>query len=173
MALSVLVVRRLSCKATQGVLEAGGWTFPCALGRSGSNARKREGDGATPRGTFRMLRVLYRADRRRRPRCGLPVTPIRPFDGWCDAVFDRNYNRQVRLPSPCSHETLTRADDVYDLIVVLDHNSRPRVHGHGSAVFMHIARANFEPTAGCIALAVGDLERVLAEVGPGTRITIP
>lgn len=142
----------------------------CALGRSGIRARKREGDGATPVGRYRLERILYRADGKIRPRTGLPVSAIRPMDGWCDAVGDRNYNRQVGHPYPASAEHLWRDDHVYDIVVIVAHNRRPRVQGHGSAIFIHLARPGFTPTAGCIALERPALERMLARLRPGATI---
>jgi L,D-peptidoglycan transpeptidase YkuD (ErfK/YbiS/YcfS/YnhG family) len=134
--------------------------------------RKREGDGATPSGVWRLTQVLYRADRVQRPRTGLPVRPLKVDDGWCDAVGDRNYNRAVRHPYAASAERLWREDALYDVIVVLDHNRRPRVQGAGSAIFMHVARPGYRPTEGCIALARHHLALVLARAGSSTRISI-
>jgi L,D-peptidoglycan transpeptidase YkuD (ErfK/YbiS/YcfS/YnhG family) len=167
-----LAVRATSKRATRGVLSVGGRAFPCALGRSGQRALKREGDGATPIGQWALRQVFYRSDRIARPRTGLPVKAIRQRDGWCDAPADRNYNRAVRLPYPASSETLFRADGVYDLIVVLSHNERPRMRGGGSAIFIHIARTNYAPTEGCIALRRRDLQQVLATCRRGSRIDI-
>jgi L,D-peptidoglycan transpeptidase YkuD (ErfK/YbiS/YcfS/YnhG family) len=154
------------------VVKLGGLVFPCALGRSGRRARKREGDGATPVGCWRLLTVLYRPDRGRRPVTGLPVRRLAPADGWCDAPADRNYNRPVRHPYPASAERLWRADGLYDLIVVLSHNARPRVRGAGSAVFMHVARPGYAPTEGCIALRPEHLRRVLQRLRAGARICV-
>ena len=134
---------------------------------------KREGDGATPMGVFTLCEVLYRPDRVRRPRAGLPVHAVRRTDGWCDDPQDGNYNRKVRLPYAARAETLWRDDRIYDLIVVLDHNRRPRAKGRGSAIFMHVARPDYAPTAGCIALSLGDLNRLLALLGPATAVYVP
>jgi L,D-peptidoglycan transpeptidase YkuD (ErfK/YbiS/YcfS/YnhG family) len=134
--------------------------------------RKREGDGATPSGVWRLTQVLYRADRVQRPRTGLPVRPLKVDDGWCDAVGDRNYNRAVRHPYAASAERLWREDALYDVIVVLDHNQRPRVQGAGSAIFMHVARPGYRPTEGCIALARHHLLMVLANAGPETQVIV-
>ena len=90
---------------------------------------------------------------------------IRPRDGWCDAPADRNYNRPVRHPYPASAERLWRADGLYDVVVVLGYNDRPRVRGRGSAIFMHVARPGYAPTEGCIALARPHLLRVLDAAG--------
>jgi L,D-peptidoglycan transpeptidase YkuD (ErfK/YbiS/YcfS/YnhG family) len=161
-----------SRKATRGFATAGVSRLSCALGRNGRSHSKREGDGATPIGIWRPIMVLYRADRIVRPKTRLPVKPLRPDDGWCDAVGDRNYNRPVRHPYPASAERLWRDDDLYDLIVVLDHNARPRVQGAGSAIFIHLARPGYSATEGCIAFARRDLLLLLAQIGRGTRLWV-
>ena len=146
--------------------------MPVALGRSGIRHDKREGDGATPAGTWRPVELLWRADRGPRPRTRLPCRRIRPDDGWCDAPGERRYNRPVKLPCPVSHEEMWRDDGLYDLVVVLDHNQRPRKGRAGSAVFLHLARPGFAPTAGCIAFRPADLRRLLAHAGPNLRIKV-
>lgn len=146
-----------------GTAEWRGARLRCAIGRSGIRCDKREGDGATPAGVFALNRVLYRPDRLARPRTILPVAPVDPDDGWCDAPDDDDYNRQVRLPYPASAENLWRDDHVYDLFVVTSHNTEPTLAGLGSAIFVHLARVDFGPTEGCVALALDDLQRVLAD----------
>ncbi|MFM1816449.1 MAG: hypothetical protein RLZ98_3144 [Pseudomonadota bacterium] len=167
-----LVVRRVSPCSIRGVIELGALRFPCALGRGGSAARKREGDGATPRGRFSIERVFYRADRCNRPKTGLPVKQINFDDGWCDAAGDRNYNRQVKLPYAARSEVLWREDVLYDIVVVLGYNLRPRSQGRGSAIFMHVARQDYSPTEGCIALRAGHLIRVLERLRPGAHVRV-
>jgi L,D-peptidoglycan transpeptidase YkuD (ErfK/YbiS/YcfS/YnhG family) len=146
--------------------------LPCALGRSGRRAGKREGDGATPIGSFAVREVFYRADRLARPRTALPLRPTAVLDGWCDEPLDRNYNRRVRHPYPASAERLWRSDHLYDLVVVLGYNDHPRVAGRGSAIFMHVAGPGYAPTAGCIALRLPDLKRLLEEVPRGAVVTV-
>jgi len=167
-----LAVFSLSAASTRGLVRLGNLNFPCALGRSGRRALKREGDGASPRGAFRVVQAFYRSDRQRRPRTGVPIRPLRANDGWCDSVNDRNYNRLVAHPYPASAERMWRHDHLYDLVVVLDHNQRPRVRGLGSAIFMHVASADHAPTAGCIALSPRDLRHVLERLARGVRILI-
>ena len=165
-------VSALSSGACRGVLALGDMRFPCALGRAGCRVRKREGDGATPVGLWRLRVVLYRPDRIQRPRTHLPVGAIRPRDGWCDAPADRNYNRPVHLPYPASAERLWRTDGLYDIVVVLDYNDRPRVRGRGSAIFMHVARPGYAPTEGCIALARPYLSRLLERMGSRAALAV-
>ncbi len=147
-----IAVLARSAAATRGYLKLGSLQFPCSLGRSGCRARKREGDGATPIGGWPLSSVLYRDDRMPRPRTPLPARPLRPSDGWCDEPRDRNYNRFVRHPYPASAERLWRQDGLYDIIVILAHNFRPRLRRGGSAIFLHVAGAGYSPTEGCIAL---------------------
>ncbi|HYE00714.1 MAG TPA: L,D-transpeptidase family protein [Alphaproteobacteria bacterium] len=156
-----------------GRLQCGEAVYRCALGRGGIRADKREGDGATPVGRFALRRVLYRPDRVAPPATALPVAAIAPDDGWCDAPEDPLYNRPVKRPHPASHEAMWREDGVYDVVVVLGHNDDPVVPGAGSAVFMHLARPDWEPTAGCVALALPDLLAVLARCGPGSAVVVP
>ncbi len=170
--LEKLTVRRKPGAPTRGVLNAGPWTFPVALGRGSIKANKREGDGATPRGTFHPVRLWWRADRARRPTTALPVRRIRPDDGWCEDPADRRYNRPVRVAPGSMADRLMRVDALYDLIVEIDHNTRPRVARGGSAVFIHFARPGFAPTAGCIALSGPALRQLVARLGPKTRIIV-
>jgi L,D-peptidoglycan transpeptidase YkuD (ErfK/YbiS/YcfS/YnhG family) len=157
---------------TRGWLIAGTLALPVALGRSGIKANKREGDGATPRGRFRLVRLWWRGDRLPRPQTRLPLRMIRPQDGWCENPQDRRYNQPVQLPDDSEADRLTRSDRLYDLIIELDHNTRPRIAGRGSAVFVHIARPQFAPTAGCVALTLPALRRLVERLGPDTVIEI-
>jgi L,D-peptidoglycan transpeptidase YkuD (ErfK/YbiS/YcfS/YnhG family) len=141
--------------------------FPCALGRSGLVARKREGDGGTPVGRFPFRRLLFRADRVPHIETRLPALHIAPDDGWCDDPADAAYNRPVRLPYAARHERMWLDSRLYDLVVVIGHNDDPVVPGAGSAVFLHLARDDWGPTGGCIAFAQADLLEILAEATAG------
>ena len=146
------------------------WSAPCALGSSGISARKREGDGATPIGRWPIRQVFYRPDKN--PCFPWPRTlacrAIESDLGWCDAVDDRNYNRVVRNPYPGSAEHLWRDDPLYDVVLVLGYNDRPRVKARGSAIFMHVAdedqQGRFKATAGCVALRKRDLSVILSQL---------
>lgn len=157
---------------SRGLLRLGGVVLRCALGRSGIVTCKREGDGGTPRGLVRPLAVYYRADRVRRPATRLPVRAIRPDDGWCDAPADPNYNRPVRHPYRASAEHMWRQDGLYDLVLVLDCNVRPRKRGGGSAIFLHVAHPAKKPTEGCIALSRPHVQRLLGVLSRGSRLWI-
>ena len=163
---TVITVRARPGTPQRGWLSCGPLRVPCALGKNGISRFTREGSGTTPAGRWRLVAVRYRADRGPRLKTPLPVHTIRPADGWCDAPDDRNYNRFVCHPYTASAEHLWREDCLYDIIVVLDHNQRPRRRHFGSAIFFHVAKPGFPPTAGCIAVSAGALRRVLAMAGP-------
>lgn len=151
---------------------AGNLKFRCAIGRSGmiDAAKKREGDGASPIGVWRLKQVFYRPDRLNEPETDLPVRALGQQMGWCDAPDDPNYNQLITRPYAASHEALWRDDHVYDIIVELAHNDAPVVPYLGSAVFLHVARPDYKATQGCAALALDDLRTVLAKATPETYL---
>ena len=171
-ALRVVRVAARTGVPTKGWLTAGMVRIPVALGRSGIRGDKREGDGATPRGRFHPLRVWWRADRGLRPRTFLPVRRIGPCDAWCEDAADRRYNRPIRLTDGQAGDRLWRSDHLYDVMIELDHNVRPRIARRGSAIFIHVARPGLRPTAGCVALPVTALRRLLRRLSRKTRIQI-
>lgn len=172
--LSVLSVRARPGKTTKGLIRFNGLVLPCALGRGGINALKREGDGATPLAVLRPLAIFYRHDRR--PAgigpAKLVVRRVRQDLGWCDLPQDPNYNRPVRLPYGGSHERMMREDRLYDVCVVLDWNFSSRKRNLGSAIFLHIAKPGMEPTEGCIAVTPRAMARLLPLLTRATRILV-
>jgi L,D-peptidoglycan transpeptidase YkuD (ErfK/YbiS/YcfS/YnhG family) len=168
----IIRVFRSPRDSRRGLLVAGPLVLPCALGRAGPVRAKREGDGGTPLGRHRVLGAYYRPDRMRRPRTALPLRPIRPDDGWCDAPADRRYNNPVRLPYRASHERMWRDDDLYDLVLDLSWNRAPTIAGRGSAIFLHSARPGFTPTEGCVAVDRRAITRLVERIGPRTVIEV-
>ncbi|MGV7215321.1 L,D-transpeptidase family protein [Bradyrhizobium sp. UFLA05-112] len=170
--LSTIRVRASAGNPRRGWLTAGPLTIPVALGRGGIRADKREGDGGTPKGSFRPRQLWWRGDRHNRPQTFLPTRAIQPDDAWCEDPADRHYNRPIRRGAGQGGDRLTRADHLYDFIVEIDHNTRPRIPGRGSAVFLHLARDNFGPTAGCVSMRQAAMVQLLRRLGPRTRIII-
>ncbi len=144
----------------------------CALGRGGVGRNKREGDGKTPVGRLPLRRVHYRPDRLDAPATALPVRALGEQDGWCDDPSDAAYNTLIRLPHPAHHERLWRDDHIYDVIVELGYNDDPVISGDGSAIFLHIAKADYAPTEGCVAIAMDDLLLLLSGCGPGDCLAV-
>jgi L,D-peptidoglycan transpeptidase YkuD (ErfK/YbiS/YcfS/YnhG family) len=169
---SEITVRARPGRPTQGLLTVDGQVFPCALGRGGISSNKREGDGATPLARMRILSGYFRGDHVAARRTRLKMTPIDAGLGWCEVPEDRNYNRPVRMPYAASHETMRRADALYDVCLVLDWNISPRKRGRGSAIFFHLARPGFTPTQGCVAVSGPVMRRLLPYLSRRTVVTV-
>jgi L,D-peptidoglycan transpeptidase YkuD (ErfK/YbiS/YcfS/YnhG family) len=163
----------LAVDTDRRILSAGGRDIPCSIGRSGPIAAeaKREGDGATPLGTWPIRAVLLRPDRVATVTAALPWRWLREQDGWSDDVADPAYNRAVRHPHRFSAERLWRDDGLYDVIVILGHNDKPPVPGAGSAIFLHCWN-EAKSTEGCIAVARDDLLALIAAAQPGDALVI-
>ena len=150
-----------------------GRNLPCSIGRGGIVADKREGDGATPAGVFRLLGAHYRPDRMTAPGV-IGARPILRRDIWSDDPLDPVYNLFVRNASKYafSHERLRRADRLYDLVIPTDYNWPDALPGKGSAIFLHAWRNPRHPTEGCIAFAPDDLHWLASRIDPRTRLIV-
>jgi len=151
-----------------------GKSYRCAIGRNGFIGAKikKEGDGCTPIGRWIMREVFYRPDREKPPYTALPLLPIQPNDGWCDAPDDPKYNSLVTLPYKATAEKLWRDDHLYDIVVVLGYNDDPAVPGKGSAIFLHLARPDFSPSLGCVHLSRTDLLAILSEADAKSAVLV-
>ncbi len=167
-----LVISSARKSGCNGLVYANNNYFPCLLGRSGIGQKTREGDGITPIGCWAMSYLLYRADKIHKPRSFLRSFAISQNDSWCDNVRSRQYNQPLGITLPGSSEGLWRPDNLYDVIVVLDHNVLPGIRGRGSAIFIHIRNTQSKFTQGCIALSHPDLLKILVGCGPQTKIFI-
>lgn len=167
-----LLVRRAPTGKSQAILQAGPLRLRAAIGRSATTSRKREGDGATPIATMKLVSGYLRGDRVRELKTALPMQHISPAMLWCDASGHASYNRPVKAPFRPSHERLMRDDELYDLCIVLDWNLSSRKRGCGSAIFFHIARPGYQPTEGCVALHPRDMRRLLPYLTARTRLQV-
>lgn len=147
-----------------------GRLWPCTIGKGGISGRKREGDGATPRGVHAIVGMLYRPDRIAKPVSW--AKPIGPNDLWSDDAGDADYNMMVRAPYPYSHERLRRADPLYDLVILTDWNWPYAVKGRGSAIFIHQYRRPGYPTEGCVAFSRNHLHEIARRIRYRTRLIV-
>jgi L,D-peptidoglycan transpeptidase YkuD (ErfK/YbiS/YcfS/YnhG family) len=170
--LLLLRVRPLAGNRARGWLTAGSFRMPCALGPAGIVRLKREGDGGTPAGWFRLLWGYYRPDRRRPHPGDVPLQPMRRDQGWCEDPESRRYNRPVRLPAYDGTDRMWRDDHLYDLTFVLDQNFSCRAKGRGSGIFFHLARPGLTPTAGCVAISPSDMRKLAPRLARGVVMDI-
>lgn len=167
-----LHVRARAENLVKARLHLGHLVFPCVIGRSGRTHRKREGDGASPVGVFDLEQGFYRGDRMLKPTPHSDVRPMRKSDGWCEVPGSAFYNRHVKLPFRDGHETMWRGDEAYDVVFATSHNAKPRVQGRGSAIFFHLTREGANATAGCVAVSLSDMRKILGLCGRQVKLAI-
>jgi L,D-peptidoglycan transpeptidase YkuD (ErfK/YbiS/YcfS/YnhG family) len=155
-----------------GYLKYRDFKFKCALGKSGIGKKKIEGDNITPKGVFRIVKIYYRKDRLKELSSKFTPIEITKSMGWCDDPNSKNYNQLINLPSKYSHEKLFKKNNIYDLIIVLNYNMKPIFKNKGSAIFIHVAKNNYQPTQGCIALKKNDLLKLLSKISKNIKINI-
>jgi L,D-peptidoglycan transpeptidase YkuD (ErfK/YbiS/YcfS/YnhG family) len=155
-----------------GYLNYKDFKFRCALGKNGIRKKIKEGDDITPKGIYKIKTVYFRQDRIKKISTSINSKKIKKNMGWCDDPKSDNYNQLINLPNKYNSEKLYRNDNIYDLIVVLDYNMNPTIKNKGSAIFIHIAKKNYTPTKGCIALSKIDLLKILNKINKKTKVKI-
>ena len=146
--------------------------FKCSIGYNGLTKNKLEGDGCTPIGIFNISKILYRPDKISNFKFNLESEAIKKNDGWCDDINSEFYNQKIRFPFIQSAEHLYRDDDLYDLICVINYNLNPIKKGKGSAIFLHVAKEDYSPTHGCVAIKKEELFKICLELETGSIIVI-
>ena len=170
---NVLIVQADSADSASAWATLGDQRWRCSVGAGGVREDKVEGDAATPVGEFPLRHIYFRNDRLVLPKTvRLPARAISKHDGWCDDPRSSSYNRLVRIPNDWSHEKMWREDGLYDLLVVIGYNDDPPEGEWGSAIFLHVARGDYEPTRGCVAFKASDLLELVTLIGPETRLKI-
>jgi L,D-peptidoglycan transpeptidase YkuD (ErfK/YbiS/YcfS/YnhG family) len=144
----------------------------CAFGRGGIKKKKIEGDNITPKGIYKILNIYYRSDRIKKISSKFQILKIKKNMGWCDDPKSKKYNQLIKIPYKYHYEKLYRKDNIYDLILVLNYNIKPIVKNRGSAIFIHIAKKNYEKTAGCIVLKKKNLIKLIEKINKKTKIII-
>lgn len=146
--------------------------FKCALGKKGIGKKKKEGDKTTPIGTYKIFKIYYRNDRLKKINSKIKLHKINKNFAWCDDPLSEKYNQLIKLPTKYGHEKLYRRDSIYDLILVLNYNMKPIIKNKGSAIFIHVARKNYESTEGCVALKKEDLIILIKKIKKNTKVLI-
>lgn len=169
---STIIVRPAPGKKSRALVQCGPVVVSAAIGRSGRTLLKREGDGATPVASMKLLCGFRRGEHPRRLETALPIRRIREDMLWCDQPNDPNYNRLVRAPFRPSHEEMKRKDGLYDICLVMDWNITSRARNRGSAIFFHLIKPGYQPTAGCVAVSPRDMRRLLPHMRRGTIVRV-
>lgn len=155
-----------------GYLKYKNFNFRCATGKAGIRKKIKEGDNVTPKGTYKLINIFYRSDRIKALKTPIKKNKITKKIGWCDDVNSKLYNKKIKLPCAARHEKLYRKDNIYDIIGVLNYNINPTIKNKGSAIFLHIAKKNYQKTKGCIAIKKVHLKKILALIDKNTKIKI-
>ena len=155
-----------------GYLKHKNFKFRCALGKGGIGEKKIEGDNITPKGKFTIAKIYYRGDRIKKISSKFELIKIKKKMGWCDDPDSKKYNQIINLPSKYNYEKLYRRDNVYDLILVLSYNLNPIIRNKGSAIFIHVAKKNYNKTEGCIALKKIHLIKLIEKINRRTKVAI-
>ena len=155
-----------------GYLEYKNFKFRCAVGKAGVKTKIKEGDNITPKGTYNILNIYYRKDRIKKIKSSIKKIKINKNMGWCDDTQSEHYNKQIKLPNELSHEILYRKDNIYDIVCVINYNINPTLKNKGSAIFLHIAKKNYQRTKGCISLKKSHLITLLSIIKKNTKIKI-
>ena len=146
--------------------------FKCSIGYNGLSSNKHEGDGCTPIGHFKIIKILYRPDKINDCEFLLDSEVINKLDGWCDDINSNLYNQKIKFPFELSAEHLYRNDDLYDVVCIIDYNLNPIIQGKGSAIFLHVASNDYSPTQGCVAIKKNELLQIAMKLDKGSTITI-
>tara|TARA_Y100000590_G_C15471000_1_gene920156 strand:+ start:454 stop:945 length:492 start_codon:yes stop_codon:yes gene_type:complete len=145
--------------------------FKCCIGKNGLIKHKIEGDKYTPKGTFKLGDLYYRADRVNKPKTSLKCIKIQKKMGWCNQSKSKKYNKRIIINKNLKAEKLYRKDFKYDLFINIKYNSEKIKPFKGSAIFIHLTK-NYKPTAGCIAIKKKDFLILLKLINKSCKISI-
>ena len=162
----------MNIKIKKHLLLYKGYRLKCAIGKSGIISSKKEGDLATPKGTFELGTLYYRKDNNKALKCKIKKRIIKKEMGWCNDSRSNKYNQEIRFPFKYRAEKLFRQDRIYDLLINIKYNFSPAIKGKGSAIFLHITDNKYKPTQGCIAISKKDFLKILPLINEKTKISI-
>jgi L,D-peptidoglycan transpeptidase YkuD (ErfK/YbiS/YcfS/YnhG family) len=155
-------------RRADGCWVAAAGPYAARVGKNGLSAIRREGDGTTPTGTYRIGPTMYGNEanpcvrfRYRRLRCG---------DWWDEDPASPTYNSFQHVacgtapPFAGGSEGMWQQPRPYPYLAVVEYNMRPVVPGKGSGIFLHAQTGG--PTIGCISLRKAELRAVLRWLRP-------
>ena len=159
-------------KLINRILHFSRYKVKCAIGKKGVVGKKREGDLSTPKGKFSFKSIYYRSDRIKKITSKLNVYKIKKNMGWCDDPASKDYNKLIYFPYKYSAEKLYLKKNIYDIIIVINYNTKKIKKKKGSAIFLHISTKKYSPTKGCIAVKKQDMKKIIKFINKKTKIQI-
>ena len=148
------------------------YKIKCAIGKRGITSKKAEGDYKTPSGLFHFSSIFYRKDRIRKIKSSLTKIAINKNMGWCDDSNSKSYNKLIKFPFTPGAEKLWLRNNIYDVIIIINYNTKPIIKKKGSAIFLHIAKKNYAPTKGCVAISKKDMKLLVSKIDIKTELRI-
>ena len=162
----------MNIKLVNKFLYLGKYKLRCAIGKRGITYNKKEGDRKTPRGIFGFKSIFYRKDRINNLKTLIIKKKIEKNMGWCDDTSSQFYNKQITFPFKKSAEKMWLRNSMYDVLIVIDYNLKPVIKKKGSAIFLHVAKKNYSPTKGCIAVNKKDILFLIRKINKNTKLII-
>jgi L,D-peptidoglycan transpeptidase YkuD (ErfK/YbiS/YcfS/YnhG family) len=161
-------VRVYGMAGTKKVEVLGPWTARVGYNGIAKPGAKREGDGKTPSGTYGFA-FFFGIDKN--PGVSFPYRPVHAYNQWDDDPKSPLYNEWVDVRHQNPGKAPEPMDDppFYDYGAVISYNTA-RTPGLGSAIFLHVGDGG--DTAGCVALPVTDLLKILRWMKPWDHPTI-
>jgi L,D-peptidoglycan transpeptidase YkuD (ErfK/YbiS/YcfS/YnhG family) len=145
--------------------------FKCSVGKNGTTFNKIEGDLKTPKGTYSIGSLFYRKDKVVRFSTKLKKIPIKKNMYWCNDINSKYYNKLITSPKKGKHEKMFRGDGKYDLIIIINYNTKKIIKRKGSAIFLHLT-SDYKKTEGCVAIKKTDMLVLLKLINNKTKINI-
>lgn len=158
-----------------------------AIGRGGliSSKDKKEGDGCTPIGIYNIAGTFGASFNKNKKDAIKRKSPI--INGLSHLqIEEANKCFWVDDPQSCYYNTMqwsfedknnkwNSAEDLYNELyknaLILNYN-KDCIPGKGSAIFIHVARKNLSPTAGCVAFLERDLNKLISKMKKDVKIYI-
>ena len=162
----------MNVKIKKHLLLYKGYKLKCAIGKSGIVSSKKEGDLATPKGTFELGKLYYRKDNNRPLKCKIKKKIIKKNMGWCNDARSKKYNKEISFPFKYRAEKLYRKDNIYNIFINIKYNHSPTIRGKGSAIFLHLCKKKYKATSGCVALEKKDFLKIIPLINKRTKISI-
>ena len=162
----------MDIKLKKKILYFSKYKIKCAIGKRGITLKKLEGDYKTPAGIFKFNSIFYRKDRVPKIKTYIKKIVIKKNMGWCDDSISKFYNKLIKFPFNFRAEKLWLDESIYDVILVINYNTKPILKKKGSAIFLHIAKKNYSPTKGCIAISRKNMDILVKKIDDKTKLII-